>query len=160
MIAHKIKDFFLSLITKEPSPHKLAVAFSIGVYIAFSPFPGFHTVMVFLFTWLFNLNWFVMFAANTIVNNPWTMVPVYAADYVCGNTVCYATFGHNFMAYNPSWMNWLNSMIAQYLNLSEISLCSFLIGGNILGITCAILSYPIVRYIFSKTTSSRVASRD
>lgn len=49
MIAHKVKNFFASLILKEPSPHKLAVAFSAGVYIAFSPFPGFHTVMVIFF---------------------------------------------------------------------------------------------------------------
>lgn len=91
-----------------------------------------------------------MFAVNTIVNNPWTMVPVYAADYLCGNTVCYTIFGHNFIAYNPLWMGWLNTKIAQYLGLSEISLYSFLIGGNVLGIAFAIMSYPIVRYFFSK----------
>lgn len=151
MIAHKVKGFFSSLLVKEPSPHKLAFAFSAGVYIAFSPFPGFHTAMVFLFAWLLGLNWFVVFAINTIVNNPWTMVPVYAADYLCGNSVCYAVFGHNFMGYNPSWMNWLNSMIAQYLGLSHVSLCSFLIGGNVLGLACALISYPVVRLIFSKT---------
>lgn len=154
MIAHKIKSFFSSLLLKEPSPHKLALAFSAGVYIAFSPFPGFHTLMAILFSWLFRLNFFVVFAVNTVVNNPWTMVPVYAADYLSGNTICYSLIGHNFMDYNPSWMGWFNSMIAHYLGLSEISLCSFLIGGNVLGLACAALSYPVVRYIFAKIIPS------
>lgn len=158
MIAHKVKSFFLSLLLKEPSPHKLALAFSAGIYIAISPFPGLHTAMVFFFSWLLRLNFFVTFAVNTVVNNPWTMVPVYAADYFCGNVVCYSFFGHNFIVLNPSWMNWFNNMIAHYLGLEEISLCSFLIGGNLLGILCAVVSYPVVRYIFSKIIPSHHAS--
>lgn len=154
MVAHKIKNFFLSLFSKEPSPHKLALAFSLGVYIAISPFPGFHTLMVFLFSWVLGLNFFVMFAVNTVVNNPWTMVPVYAADYMCGDAICYSLFGHNFNTFNPAWMNWFNSMIAHYVGMQEISLCSFLIGGNVLGIFCALISYPIVRYIFLKIIPS------
>lgn len=148
MTAHTIKQFFSSLLLKEPSPHKLALAFSMGVYIAISPFPGFHTLMVAFFSWLLSLNFFVTFLVNTIVNNPWTMVPVYTADYFCGNAVCYTFFGHNFVYLNPAWMQWFNAMIARYLGLSEVSLCSFIIGGNVLGITAALLSYPIVRYIF------------
>jgi uncharacterized protein (DUF2062 family) len=150
MVAHKIKNFFISLVAREPSPHKLALAFSLGVYVAFSPFPGFHTLTVLFFSLLLRLNFFVMFLVSNLVNNPWTMVPVYAADYLCGDALCYALFGHNFTIHNPSWMEWINGMIAQYVGLQEISLCSFLIGGNILGIVFAAISYPIVRYILSK----------
>ena len=78
------------------------------------------------------------------------MVPVYTADYFCGDAVCYSVFGHNFMHLNPSWMQWFNTMIARYLGLSEVSLYSFIIGGNILGIIAALLSYPIVYYILTK----------
>lgn len=150
MVIQKIKKFFATLLLKEPSPRKLAMAFSMGVYIAISPFVGFHTLMSILASWLFSLNFFVVFTVNAIINNPWTMVPVYATDYVCGEYICTALWGNNLCTYNPSWMNWLNIKIAHYIGLSGISLPAFLIGGNVLAIGCGLLSYPIMRYIFSK----------
>ena len=78
------------------------------------------------------------------------MVPVYAADYVAGQYICMKSWGNDLCSYNPTWMNWLNLKIAHYIGLSEISLPAFLIGGNVLAIGCALLSYPIMHYIFSK----------
>ena len=37
------------IIHYERCLHKLSLSFCLGVYIAFSPFVGFHTAMVFLF---------------------------------------------------------------------------------------------------------------
>src|SRR5215213_5567486 len=65
------------------SPQRTAVAFALGVFIAFSPAYGLHTVMVVLFTWLFGLN-FVALMAGAFVNNPWTIVPILGATYWTG----------------------------------------------------------------------------
>ncbi len=70
----KLKAFLMDLALKDRSPAKLAAAFCMGVYIAFSPFPGFHTAMVFVLSWMCHLNVGVVFASSCVINNPWTMV--------------------------------------------------------------------------------------
>jgi uncharacterized protein (DUF2062 family) len=148
MIKKTIKSFLQSLVTKERSAHKLALAFSVGVYIAFSPFPGFHTALVFALSWLLQLNIPVVWTVSVLINNPWTMIPVYAAGHIAGQWLCLFMCGHDLLLYNPAWMNWFNSWVCCYTNLCGISLWSFLIGGNILGIGFGLISYPIMLYIF------------
>ncbi len=57
-------------------PHKLAMAFSLGVFVAFTPTIGFHIISCFLFAWLFRVSKFVVLTAS-FINNPWTIVPIY-----------------------------------------------------------------------------------
>lgn len=146
----RFKAFLMTLVLKEQHSHKLAFAFCMGVYIAFSPFPGFHTAMVFVLSWLCGLNVAVVLASSCLINNPWTMVPVYVADYVFGNWVCCTFLGTNMIDFNPSWMNGFAQWVCLKTGIAHISLASFLIGGNLLGIGFAVLLYPIMRYIFSK----------
>jgi len=153
MITQKIKNFFIGLLCKERSPKKLALSFCMGVYIAFSPFPGFHTLFVFIFSWLLLLNMPVVFAISCLINNPWTMMPVYIFDYVVGCWVCSSLFDSDMLMYNPSWMQWFNGHVTHYTSLSDISLWSFLIGGNILGIGSALFLYPVMLYIFNKLST-------
>ena len=57
-------------------PHKLALAFALGVFIAFSPWLRFHVISCILFAWLFRVSKFVVITA-AFLNNPWTIVPMY-----------------------------------------------------------------------------------
>src|SRR5581483_10373754 len=70
-----------NLADQEHCSTKLALSFCVGVYIAFSPFIGLHTVMTFIFVWLFGLNLAATFTASWLINNPWTMIPIYSTDY-------------------------------------------------------------------------------
>jgi uncharacterized protein len=65
------------IVKLDDPPHKLALAVAIGVFIAFSPWVGLHIVSCLLFAWLFRVNKLVVLTA-TFVNNPWTVVPMYA----------------------------------------------------------------------------------
>jgi uncharacterized protein (DUF2062 family) len=58
------------------SPGELALAFALGVFIAFSPTVGLHTVSCLVFAWMFRLSTFVVLSA-ALINNPWTIVPLY-----------------------------------------------------------------------------------
>lgn len=151
MIGQGIYQFLKSLVIKERSVEKLTLSFCLGVYIAFSPFIGFHTIMVFLFGWLFSLNIAVLLAATYLINNPWTMVPVYVSDYMVGNWLLGRLYGDTTFI-NPAWMNWLNNTWTYYTGIKEISLWAFLVGGNFLGIILALLSYPIMKRIFQRLT--------
>ncbi|HSQ78143.1 MAG TPA: DUF2062 domain-containing protein [Nitrospirota bacterium] len=66
-----------SIVKLDDSPHKLALAFALGVFIAFSPWLGLHIVSCIVLAWLFRLNKVVVLTAS-FINNPWTVVPMYA----------------------------------------------------------------------------------
>ncbi len=72
-----IRDRLREIVKLDDPPHKLALAVAIGVFIAFSPWLGLHIVSCLLFAWIFRVSKFVVLTA-TFVNNPWTMVPIYA----------------------------------------------------------------------------------
>ena len=137
-IKKKLKKIFLDALTSNTSPKKLAQSFCMGIYIAFSPFPGMHTVMMFAATALFGLNFPILFF-STSFNNPWTMIPFFLSDYYFGHWLL-----HSFLKWNPG----LSISLEKIFGSGEICLPSFLIGGNILGIACACASYPIMLYVF------------
>lgn len=57
-------------------PDKLALAVAIGVFVAFTPTIGLHTISCLFLAWIFGVSKPVtLFAA--FVNNPWTIVPLY-----------------------------------------------------------------------------------
>jgi len=140
---------YTALIQKEHSPKRLAISSCVGIYIAFSPFIGFHTAMVFLFAWAFALNFAVLLAVSCAINNPWTMVPIYAIDYMFGDWVL--SFMHiNSIEFDPQWVVAINQWVAQSTGIQGVSLCSFLVGGNLLGLGISGILYPILIRIFTK----------
>src|SRR5437763_1004449 len=60
------------------SPHRTALAFAVGAFIAFSPTYGLHTLSVAFCTWAFRLNC-VALLAGSLINNPWTVLPIVGA---------------------------------------------------------------------------------
>lgn len=72
-----IRDRLRSITKLDDPPHKIALACAIGIFIAFSPWLGFHIITCIFFAWLFRVSKFVVVTAS-FVNNPWTVVPMYA----------------------------------------------------------------------------------
>ncbi|MCK4265118.1 DUF2062 domain-containing protein [Candidatus Babeliales bacterium] len=141
-----IKDAYNKLITTcknavlkgSESSAKLGLSFALGMYVAFSPFPGFHTLIILSLRWLLGLNLPILFVTASI-NNPWTMLPFYGLDYAFGYW-----FLNDFFNLNVSWMISLEKIFG----MGKICLLSFLVGGNVLGIFAALVSYPISKKIF------------
>jgi len=146
VVLHFLKKPICWMASLERCPRQLSLSFCLGVYIAFSPFVGLHTAMVFLFSWLFALNFTVLLTVSCCINNPWTMVPVYGAGHLVGDWL-FALFRCDGLQWNPWWVKSLNVSIAPYLGGTHISLWSFLIGGNLLGIVMSIAVYPIIKSI-------------
>jgi len=140
--------YIKQLVQRERCPRKLAFSIAVSVFIAFSPFVGFHTLMVLAFSWFFALNAGILLALSNGINNPWTMLPIYATDQVVGDNI-FSLFGINGMQLNPSWVAAINHWLRQYTGLTGISFWSFLLGGNLLSLLLAVIIYPIVRYILS-----------
>ena len=140
----KLKNIIENALKAGWTAEKLSLSFCLGLYTAFSPFPGGHTVMMVAFHYIFKLNFPLLFIVTSI-NNPWTMIPFFSLDYVFGYW-----FVHSLLGIHPSWTIGL----ADIFGGGTICLWSFLIGGNILGIASALIAYPVVSYFFKKLVPS------
>lgn len=72
-----------SLLHIHDTPRRIALAFGIGCWIAFSPLLGIHTGMALLIAFAFRLSR-VAILMGAYINNPWTLAPMYAAGTAAG----------------------------------------------------------------------------
>lgn len=70
------KDLFKKLLHIEDTPERTALAYSIGVFLGFSPLLGIHTLIALAIAFLFNLNR-VAILLGAWSNTPWWLVPYY-----------------------------------------------------------------------------------
>jgi len=71
-----IRDRLHAIIKLDDPPHKLALAFALGVFIAFSPTLGLHIITALVLAWVLRLSKIVILTGS-FINNPWTIVPLY-----------------------------------------------------------------------------------
>src|SRR5512136_2565405 len=74
----RIKNLLKRLLHIEDTPERTALAYSIGIFMGFSPFLGFHTLGGMAIAFLFGLNR-VAVLLGVWSNTPWWIVPYYVA---------------------------------------------------------------------------------
>lgn len=79
-----LRQTLLVLLHVHDSPHRIALAFGIGVFIAFFPVFGIHTLLALGIAFAFRLSRAAMLL-GAYLNNPWTIVPLYTAGTVVGS---------------------------------------------------------------------------
>jgi uncharacterized protein len=136
---------FRRLLAIDDPPERTALAFSIGVFIAFSPFLGLHTIMATLLAFLFRFNKIAIYT-GTFINNPFlTLVPIIVASYAVG-----ALFLGRPLKIPPEGIELLKSprifsadyyrrLFVQGWNIVE----PFGLGGLVLSVVCSLLAYPL-----------------
>jgi uncharacterized protein (DUF2062 family) len=96
----KTRAFLRRLLALDDTPERIAGAFALGVFLAFSPLLGLHAFLGITLCFLFGLNRLAMLM-GLIINNPWTLVPIYAAGTYLGGLVVGFPSG-----YNPPSFEW------------------------------------------------------
>lgn len=150
----KVKKILFNLILSEKSVTKLTLSFCLGNFIAWSATIPLQTPLIFLLSWLFRLNTTVTFTIVYLINNPFTMVPIYVADYIFGNWLLNSVLGLSMQDYNPSWTNNFIVWLSKYIDLTpyfgQAGFCFWclIIGGLILPLILSVILYPIMRLIF------------
>jgi len=133
------------LLAIDDPPERTALAFSIGVFIAFSPFLGLHTIMATLLAFLFRFNKIAIYS-GTFINNPFlTLVPIILASYATG-----AFLMGRSLALPAEGMELLKDphlLTGDYwrrlfLHSGDV-LLPFAIGGMLLSVVCSLASYPL-----------------
>lgn len=74
------------LLHIQDTPERTAAAFALGVFLGFSPFLGFHTVLALLAAFLLNMNR-VAVLMGAYSNLPWFLAPYYAIATMVGSEI-------------------------------------------------------------------------
>lgn len=136
---------FRRLLALDDPPERTALAFSVGIFIAFSPFLGLHTIMATVLAFAFRFNKVAIYA-GTFVNNPFlTLVPITVASYALGALVMgrpvalpeegLALLREPHMLTAAYW----RELFAHSWDL----LVPFAVGGMALSIVCSLAAYPV-----------------
>ncbi|HYM38302.1 MAG TPA: DUF2062 domain-containing protein [Nitrospiraceae bacterium] len=130
----QIRASLKQLLHLKESPHRTALAFAIGAFIAFSPTYGLHTLSVLFCVWAFRLNAMALIAGS-LINNPWTVIPILGATIWTGVQLI-------GLPEVPS-VDWTDlSMLAFYEQVKPYA-APFALGGFVLSAVGAAISYPI-----------------
>lgn len=131
-----VRDRIRSIFKLDDSPHQLAAAFAVGIFIAFSPTIGLHTLSCLLFAWLFRLSKIVVLSA-AFVNNPWTIMPMYGFCLWLGMKITGGGAAAPSIAWNELTVRTAYKVLAPYL-------WPFVAGTLVAGFVAALASYVVM----------------
>ncbi len=143
---NRIRQLVHVLFQMEDTPHRTALAFGVGVFIAFSPLLGIHWVLALGAAFAFRLNRVAVFL-GTYVNNPWTLAPLYLAGTALGCAILgISPEGLSTIAWNRhGWDFYVN--LVQHL---RPFLWPYVVGNTVLGVVSGALTYAIVRRVLDR----------
>jgi len=156
MNLNKVRERVRHILHLDETPHDLALAFAAGVFVAFSPFIGLHTVLVLLLAWAFRLNKAVALT-GTFVNNPWTIAFIYIGPtWVFVNFMIhlgipirklnYALLEEEFRQTLERYSIWQPKFWATFLHEFKPYIRPFLLGTTIAGIAASLCAYVFVYF--------------
>jgi uncharacterized protein (DUF2062 family) len=137
-----LREQIQGIMKLDDPPHKLALAFAIGVFIAFSPWLGLHVISCFFFAWIFRVSKVVVLA-GAFVNNPWTMVPMYAFNLWFGIKITGGTAEVPEISWSTLGVRDLFSVLLPFL-------WPFVAGSLVIGGIAAVLSYFLFLWLIKR----------
>lgn len=149
-----VKKKFEQLLLKEKSVKRLAASFCFGTFMAFTATIPLQTWLAIAFAWVLRLNIAIVVAAVYLVNNPLTLIPIYAVGYAVGSRF-FTILGIDAVAYNPWWIDTFNNYLSRYIDISQYlgsDLCFWclVVGSVLLGLMISIPLYPLLLRVLTK----------
>lgn len=136
-VREKIKLIF----SIKDTPHRLSIAFAVGVFVGMSPLLGLHTILGIFVAWVFKLKK-VPTLIGVYVTNPWTIIPIYTFSTWVGARC----LGINNILPEIDWRHLTLTMLSN--ELSPL-IKPFVLGTVIIGALSSLTGYIII-YHFAK----------
>jgi len=143
------RDKFRGIFQVKDTPHRIAMAFAVGVLIGISPLIGLHFIGAFFLAWLFKLNKLITLIGASI-NNPWTVVPISSFNVWIGAKL----IGIKKVLPDIDWSKvTLTDIISRLMDMDNFLLLlkkltplltAFVVGSFAICIVAAIASYFII----------------
>jgi uncharacterized protein (DUF2062 family) len=127
------KKRFKDVLTLDNHPGHIAAGFAVGVFISFTPFFGFHTMLAIAAAFIFRLNKLTCITGSW-VNTPLTVVPALGLSYKLGRILR----GLPPMELHVKSLEW--HCLKRYA-------ASLLIGTSLFGFVAALLAYFLCYYL-------------
>ena len=134
------------LLRLEDTPGRIALAFGLGIFIAFFPLLGIHTGLALLIAFTFRLSR-VAILAGAWTNNPWTIAPMYMAGTLLGCALLDVPSG------GLSSIRWGLHGRAFYASLFEglrPYVLPFVLGNLVMGVVGGAIAYVAVRAVLER----------
>lgn len=142
---YSFRAAFRRLLAIDDPPERTALAFSIGVFIAFSPFLGLHTIMATLIAFVFRFNKVAIYSGTFLNNPPLTLVPIIIASYAVGAVLLGRPWrippeGVELLKH-PHLLtaDYYRRLFVQSWYVVE----PFALGGMVLSVVCSLIAYPL-----------------
>lgn len=142
----RVGSFLRVLLRLEDTPHRVALAFGIGVWIAFCPLLGIHTGLALAVAFGFRLSR-VAILIGAYVNNPWTLAPLYLAGTVVGCVLLGVPVEGLLEA---DWSGGGRALAGALLHGLRPYLWPFVVGNVVLGTVAGGLSYLALRSVLER----------
>ena len=147
-----VRAAFRRLLAIDDPPERTALAFSIGIFIAFSPFLGLHTIMATVIAFAFRFNKIAIYT-GTFINNPiLTLVPIIILSYAVGafflgRPLSIPDEGVELLK-NPELFSrdYYRRLFVQSWSI----VWPFAVGGTVLSVVCSLGAYPITLWALRK----------
>lgn len=136
-----VRQQLTQLLHLRETPHRTALAFALGVFIAFAPHYFFHTASVVFCAWAFRLNFLALFLGS-LINNPWTLVPILAASLYTGLLLVGTS--------SSATIEWDQMNVDNMFDMLSPYLIPFLVGACALSIVGSLMAYPIMRWVITR----------
>ena len=157
-----LRPTFRRLLALDDPPERTALAFSIGVFVAFSPFLGLHTILATLIAFAFRFNKIAIYT-GTFVNNPFlTLAPIIVASYAVGAVLLGRPLrippeGMELLRHpRPFSGSYYHQIFSQSWQLVE----PFAVGGMVLSVVCSLAAYPITLWALRAHRRRQAHSQD
>jgi uncharacterized protein (DUF2062 family) len=140
------------LLALDDPPERTALAFSIGVFIAFSPFLGLHTISATAIAFLFRFNKIAIYSGTFINNPPFTLVPIIVASYavgafLLGRPIKIPAEGVELLrAPHLLTTDYYRKLFQEGWDI----VWPFTVGGMVLSVVCSVTAYPVTSWLLRK----------
>jgi uncharacterized protein len=136
-----MRDSLKSLLHLKDPPHRTALAFGIGVFIAFSPLLGLHTVIAIAVAFAFRLNRVAVIAGAWV--NAWALAPCYAFGTFIGALLLGVDAG------DLGAIDWDQGIGALTSTLRTL-FWPIMLGNTLLGMAAGALAYVVCRMFLDR----------
>lgn len=147
-----VRERLVSIFRVDDSPHRVALAFAIGVFLAFFPVMGIHTILALTIAWVGRFSAPVLIA-GTFVNNPWTIAPIYGGSF---------WFGLILTGSSPPFLrqiDWKEMEITAIWDALKPVLWPFCVGTIVSGVITGLVAYFIARPMVQAYQTRRAKRR-
>ena len=142
----RIRNVVKILLHVEDTPHRIALSFGIGIWIAFFPIWGIHTLMALAIAFALRLSRAAM-VVGAYVNNPWTVAPFYTAGTFLGCWILGVPVeGFQDLDWSLSGRAFLDAMVQTL----RPYLWPFVLGNTIVGVGGGVFGYLALRWVLER----------